>query len=168
MREFKLENYYRYVRRHENPKSQMGGVFIFISKSKNLYSDSTETNLGYCNRPKSGQNCYSFFIGTKLKQKSFKSVPLMWNNKLLSALVRSLPLFPIASSSLSTLLSFRRRVKHVLSHKSASLSKKQRLGKGERKGAKHLCGSQNTKMKEEHDSHVGENVVMNFKCGDGR
>jgi len=123
------------------PEIANGGIFILISKRKNIYSDSTEVNLGYCNRPKSWQNCYSFFIRAELKQKSFKIVPLMWNNKPLSALVRSLPLFSRASSSLSSLLSFRRRVKHVLSHKSASLSKKQRRGMGERKGAKHLCRS---------------------------
>jgi len=31
---------------------EWGFIFIFISKSKNLYSDFTEANLDYCSRPK--------------------------------------------------------------------------------------------------------------------
>ena len=129
IRNRKCWHIYLYLKKYEK------NIYIYI------YSDSTKTNLGYLNRLKSGLNLYSFFIRAELKQKSFKIVPLMWNNKLLSALVRSLPLFSRASSSLSSLLSFRRRVKHVLSHKSASLSRNRRRGMGEGKGEKYLCRS---------------------------
>ena len=132
-RAFKLETF---TDTYENLQTRNRKRGVYQSWFQNVYSDSTVANLGYCNRTKSGYNCYSFFIRAELRQKSFKIIPLMWNNKPLSELVRSLPLFPRASSSLSSLLSFRGRVIHVLSHKSASLSKKQRRGMGERKGAK--------------------------------